>query len=202
MFYPTLACGPWFNVDEVGTVASLVMFLLIKPLAYFAFIQAFRYRVSRAIPMTRGQAVKLAALRMVMGVTLIGGGTVALMVLGLSRSDVPAIAYLYASRLLAWGVVGAWGARLRGRRLVGWTIFGTLLNVAFDGAAVGGLAVGWVYPVGITAAIAICIAVLDRVGRRPSLQTRFSTDPLCTQCQYNLTGNLSGVCPECGTSIA
>jgi len=24
---------------------------------------------------------------------------------------------------------------------------------------------------------------------------------LCTRCQYNLTGNVSGVCPECGTPI-
>lgn len=26
-----------------------------------------------------------------------------------------------------------------------------------------------------------------------------SPDPLCTQCGYNLTGNVSGICPECGT---
>lgn len=23
----------------------------------------------------------------------------------------------------------------------------------------------------------------------------------CTSCNYNLTGNVSGVCPECGTKI-
>ncbi len=23
----------------------------------------------------------------------------------------------------------------------------------------------------------------------------------CTQCDYNLTGNISGICPECGTTI-
>lgn len=26
--------------------------------------------------------------------------------------------------------------------------------------------------------------------------------PVCARCQYNLTGNVSGVCPECGTPIA
>ncbi len=26
--------------------------------------------------------------------------------------------------------------------------------------------------------------------------------PLCTRCGYNVTGNVSGVCPECGTPVA
>lgn len=31
---------------------------------------------------------------------------------------------------------------------------------------------------------------------------RFKTDyPACPQCQYNLTGNRSGICPECGTPV-
>ena len=33
--------------------------------------------------------------------------------------------------------------------------------------------------------------------------TRFpSFEPLCPTCQYNLTGNVSGICPECGTEVA
>ena len=33
---------------------------------------------------------------------------------------------------------------------------------------------------------------------------RLRTDgmPHCAQCDYNLTGNVSGICPECGTPIA
>jgi hypothetical protein len=26
--------------------------------------------------------------------------------------------------------------------------------------------------------------------------------PTCPKCEYNLTGNVSGICPECGTPIA
>ena len=40
-----LACGPYFGPD--GLVVSGIIFLVLKPLAYFAFIQAFRYRVAR-----------------------------------------------------------------------------------------------------------------------------------------------------------
>ncbi len=39
--------------------------------------------------------------------------------------------------------------------------------------------------------------ILATVGR-----SRVAFDPdHCTSCGYNLTGNLSGVCPECGTPI-
>jgi hypothetical protein len=34
------------------------------------------------------------------------------------------------------------------------------------------------------------------------LRRRLSPDPLaCRTCGYNLTGNISGVCPECGTPV-
>ena len=48
----TLACGPYISETEFWV--SLSIFLFFKPLAYYAFIQAFRYRVSAAIPMTFG----------------------------------------------------------------------------------------------------------------------------------------------------
>lgn len=28
------------------------------------------------------------------------------------------------------------------------------------------------------------------------------TPPQCTNCDYNLTGNVSGVCPECGADLS
>ncbi len=84
---------------------------------------------------------------------------------------------------------------------MGWIISGTLINAAFDAAVIAGLLAGWVYPAGIVLLIGGFIAIMERLGRRASLQARFSSDPLCATCQYNLTGNLSGICPECGTPI-
>jgi hypothetical protein len=50
--------------------------------------------------------------------------------------------------------------------------------------------------------IALATAVLPaiwvlRAGRRLR-----ASHPQCTVCLYNLTGNTSGVCPECGTAVA
>lgn len=36
---------------------------------------------------------------------------------------------------------------------------------------------------------------------RSNLRTVGSSYPLCNICGYNLTGNVSGICPECGTTI-
>ena len=40
-----------------------------------------------------------------------------------------------------------------------------------------------------------------RIQREIELDDDYDAE-LCTKCQYNLTGNVSGVCPECGTPIA
>ena len=37
----------------------------------------------------------------------------------------------------------------------------------------------------------------DALNRR----RRKILDRVCTHCGYNLTGNVSGVCPECGTAV-
>ncbi len=52
----------------------------------------------------------------------------------------------------------------------------TVLNAAIYGVVAAG--VGWIV-------------------RRP----RVLADNKCAQCSYDLTGNVSGVCPECGTSV-
>jgi hypothetical protein len=40
------------------------------------------------------------------------------------------------------------------------------------------------------------------IGTRPPLNDREQDDaPHCTSCGYNLTGNVSGVCPECGSPV-
>jgi hypothetical protein len=195
-FTMTLACGPYF--DEGGFVGSVVLFLLVKPLAYFAFIQAFRYRVSRPIPMRFGTAVGLTLMRAGLGIALTG---IAAAVLVASHSEVlwtVSWIYLYAERLFSWWLVGKVGAGLVGRRLVGWIISGTTINAAFDVAVVWGLIEGWPTQAAVVACIAGFIAALHFVGRRASLRSRFASNAVCAKCQYDLTGNLSGLCPECG----
>lgn len=193
-----LACGPYFN--EAGLVASLALLLILKPLSYYAYVSAFRYRVSAVIPMTIGQCAKLALLRAGLGLALVGGGAWLLVNYSRSPGALYSWVYLYLSRILAWWIVGRM-ARLRGWRMVGWIAGGEAINIAFDLAVVGGLSVG-TWPAAIAVAvIGIFIAILHRLGRRPSLLARFAANPHCPVCRYNLTGNLSGICPECGTPI-
>ena len=59
---------------------------------------------------------------------------------------------------------------------------------------------GWVVPyrlaAGVTCVLPIAwLAMIPRRRRRPS-HPRF-----CSSCNYNLTGNVSGICPECGKAI-
>ncbi|GJM24119.1 MAG: hypothetical protein DHS20C16_05340 [Phycisphaerae bacterium] len=53
------------------------------------------------------------------------------------------------------------------------------------------------------AAVSVFLAYL--VGKRIYLACRWKTveydGSYCIRCQYDLTGNESGICPECGTSI-
>jgi hypothetical protein len=195
-----LGCGPYFH--EEGLVGAIILFLLVKPLAYFAFIQAFRYRVSRPIPMRTGQAVKLAALRAGLGIALVGLGTVVLLAYKNEQLLFASWGFLYVERLFSWWLVGWRGAGLKGRRLVGWIISGTMINGAFDAAVVWGLMEGPLPQVGLVSAIAIFIGALHIIGRRDSLKARFRNDICCAMCQYDLTGNLSGRCPECGHALS
>lgn len=195
-----LACGP--NFADGALVSSLVLFLLIKPAAYFAYVHAFRFRVNRAVPITAGQAAKLAACRALLGVVLIGGGAYVLAKTRRGESAVLASwVYMFAARIFAWWSVGRFLAKLQGRRLFAWIFFGTLMNVAFDGAVIAGVFVVWYFAAPFVAGIGVLIVILLATGSRDRLRMNFSGDPLCGVCQYNLTGNLSGICPECGTPI-
>jgi hypothetical protein len=60
------------------------------------------------------------------------------------------------------------------------------------------VAVSWAFvllPVAIGAILTVAIRVVDR------RLSRFAPPGHCSTCGYNLTGNVSGVCPECGTSV-
>ena len=195
----TLACGPFFSTT--GLAVSLFVLLVVKPATYFAFIQAFRYRVSRDVPMSMRQALGLTAARTLIGVALLGGVALAAGLMS-GGGDQPAAlwAVLAAERMALWLCLGAW-AGLRTRRLAGWTVSGVCLDLAYDVAIGVTLADEWLIHAGILGAMFVFIALLHRIGRRASLRARFATTPRCTRCAYDLTGNVSGRCPECGTPV-
>lgn len=192
-----LACGIYFK--EAGLYTSLGVLLLAKPLAYCAFISAFRYRVNDWRPMTGKRVVALAALRAALGLVLVGAGAAAFALLD-AQVTVAAWAFLYGERVFSWWLVGRYGALVRARRLAGWIICGTLLNVAFDAAVVAGPLVGPWGPLVIVGTTAMLIGGLMAVGRRESLRARFPMPGRCGACGYDLTANVSGRCPECGTT--
>lgn len=197
MQYYILACGPMLNVGGMFTAVAIL--LAVKPFAYYAFIQAFRFRVSRPIPMTVAQAGKLAAVRTVAGFALFGIGAVALETVKSTLLADLSWLYLYVGRVAIWWWMGSSMVHLRGRRLVGWVFYGTLLNAALDAAILFGLILSVLRASAFLAAVGVMIILLHYTGRRDALRMRFDSAPHCRNCTYNLTGNLSGICPECGT---
>lgn len=199
----TLGCGPFFST--AGLWVSLVVLLLIKPATYFAFIQAFRYRVSRDIPMRFKQAALLTVARTVLGALILGGvalgGALLPSALGGSEYRMPALwVFLGLERLVLWLCLGIY-AGLRTRRLVGWTISGVCIDLAYDASIGVSLADEWLIHAAILGGVFVFIFALHKIGRRDSLRARFNAKPHCAKCAYDLTGNLSGTCPECGTAI-
>jgi hypothetical protein len=199
----TLACGPFFST--AGLFVSLFVLLVVKPATYFAFIQAFRYRVSRDVPMSFRQAVGLTVARTLIGALLLGGVAAAGGLLSGTSLAAEGRAgllwgFLAAERLVLWLGLGFY-AGLRGRRLVGWTISGVCIDLAYDVAVGVSLADEWLLHAAILAAMTVFLALLHAIGRRRSLRDRFAATARCGKCAYDLTGNESGVCPECGTSI-
>ena len=77
-----------------------------------------------------------------------------------------------------------------------------LLNGVVDTPVALGLFTGGEIPVSIMIVLGAFITALHIVGRRSSLKSRFSIDPVCPHCGYNLTDNLPGRCPECGMAVA
>ena len=54
---------------------------------------------------------------------------------------------------------------------------------------------------GVAAAFCFAVAALARFQlHRQGVQTDRRDAGRCTRCGYDLTGNVSGVCPECGRS--
>jgi hypothetical protein len=114
---------------------------------------------------------------------------------------------------LALFVLPAWGVnsrvcRSRGRRegrrgvvagMAAWLIVGTVLDARLAPPA-------WGWQPGCWALAAIVgagtgILVWQRCRRRGALRD-WREHGVCLACGYDLTGNVSGVCPECGTALA
>jgi hypothetical protein len=59
------------------------------------------------------------------------------------------------------------------------------------------------WPFGSAACLALVLLYIRSDRRRVMLDhlERCRREQLCVQCGYSLTGNTSGICPECGTSI-
>ena len=94
---------------------------------------------------------------------------------------------------------GLWGeiaARDRDGRLRGLGIAWSRVDYNFDGQRVRRSLYlpHWLF------AAAAAVAPANRLRR--ALRSRRRRAPgLCAVCGYNLTGNVSGVCPECGSSL-
>ena len=56
-----------------------------------------------------------------------------------------------------------------------------------------------VFCLGAIAGVLFVMIVVEQ--RRKWLESERLRHGLCIKCQYNLTGNVSGVCPECGTAV-
>jgi len=200
----TLACTEAYHFEQI--LRSLQVYLILKPLSYFAFIQAFRFRVAGETPMSYPKAFGLAVVRAVLGLMVIGtsayiassiydGLIVPSLPFGVTRQQI----IIFVERVSIWAAIGFIGAHLRGRRLLGWTLSGAAIDIAYDFALEPALPNG-MYPVWIiTGVIAAFVIALTVVGHRRSLVAAYTPDPTkCRNCGYSLAGNVTGKCPECG----
>lgn len=99
---------------------------------------------------------------------------------------------LFGSPVLCWGL---W----RGPVLEGLLVVGVLTSVV---AALAGWAAGLI-DLAILAVLPTAVAYTGS-SLWWGIQQRITARPIdtCVQCSYDLSGNESGVCPECGTEIA
>ena len=91
-------------------------------------------------------------------------------------------------------------AGLRGRRLLGWIVSAVGIDLAFDLALSATYDGSWIESGCAGLFLLSFLAPLYMIGRRPSLKSRFLAAHMCPECAYDLTGNTSGICPECGTA--
>ncbi len=202
----TLACGPYFS--ETGMLLGLALLGVVKPFLYWFFLLAFRYRVSTDRPLSSRRVVKFAAIRAGVGLGVLLGAWLLLGLLNLAAAWI----FLVAERFMVWTMIG-WHLPLKGRRLFGFICSGAGIDIFMDiNVALGGIFGASSVPLGAWGGIAVLLLIefgaigaflypLYSIGRRRSLRARFFAKDVCRSCGYDLTGNTTGVCPECGTAI-
>ncbi|MBK8266808.1 MAG: hypothetical protein IPK83_00230 [Planctomycetes bacterium] len=121
-----LACNPFAGVPWDSL---FFIFFVVKPITYFAFTYAFRYRVGHRIPLTTGRILGIAIVRTILGVAVVGiEGTY----LGLEGNLFASYSYMYISRFFVWYFIGILMLSLRKERLALWVSDGLALNFLFD----------------------------------------------------------------------
>ena len=200
----TLAtCVPYIpNDSQIGR--SLLVLLVAKPLTYVCFVLCFRYRVSLPKPMSYPRIAAIVMLAAAAGFALIGAD--ALTRWSFHSGHFTDRGFLNWSLLVAfrvgtWTFLGGWLAGLRGRRPLGWIASAAGIDLAFDFALSAAYDGSWIESGYAGLFLLSFLIPLYMIGRRPSLKSRFLAAHLCRQCAYDLTGNASGICPECGMGV-
>jgi len=83
------------------------------------------------------------------------------------------------------------------------SIFGQRVNEDFaEGVVLATLLMGASSLMTLAIFIPLVLIDLDALAKRiRSILTRKIKEGFCAACGYNLTGNVSGTCPECGTAM-
>ncbi len=202
---PTLAHG--FFVEEPEWQLAIVIVMIAKVSLYWLLVWAFRYRVSADRPMSRRRIAAMVGMRSAMGPIVLLAAWASLFIKGGTLTYLA----MYVTRVGAWLFVGRL-MRVRGRGLVGFVLSGLWIDLALDlailAAGVGSqsgddsvlLASGFGLLIAVIMLGPLLIPLCGS-SKSMALLARFPPSCVCRMCGYDLTGNVTGVCPECGTAI-
>lgn len=180
----------------------MLLLLVAKPITYLLFVLCFRYRVSTPRALSLGQIAAVVGLRTTAGFVLLITGAYALWSFrngGLVHHTSAEWVLLSVERAVIWSLLGFFVVSLRGRRLIGWIASAVGIDLAFDFAAAAAFEDSWTESLMTLVGLLALLIPLYTMGRRPSLRCRFLARHMCGTCGYDLRGNMTGVCPECGT---
>jgi hypothetical protein len=196
-----LACGPSPDLLFPFVVLGVVLLLGVKFCIYVWFVYAFRYRVASPLPMSHRRAWAIAMLRTVIGAVVVSGTWYAMYETEIGDEQALLSGWIIVTfeRAAVWWLLGAKMARLQGRRLLGWTLSGVAIDATTDAAIYFTGEYGLAFPVLSYGAMIVFVGSHYIVGRRSGLLNQYRSH--CLKCGYDLAGNVSGRCPECGQQM-